>query len=38
MALIDSRLLSNNSKDQKTKKLGSDVFEFQPEKSSFLKI
>ena len=33
MAMIDSRLLSNNSKDQKTQKLESDIFEFEIEKS-----
>ena len=38
MAMIDSRLLSNNSKDQKTQKLDSDIFEFQTEKSSFQEI
>lgn len=38
MAMIDSRLLSNNSKDQKTQKLDSDIFEFQTEKSLFQEI
>ena len=38
MAMIDLRLLSNNSKDQKTQKLDSDIFEFQTEKSLFQEI